>query len=1103
MSYRLTYFLVVLGCHCSIVLYGQYDKSSHIFEMLTSEESGITFRNDLTMSEQKNFFTYGYFYLGGGVAIGDFNNDGLQDVYFTGNMVENQLYLNLGNLQFKNVTGEVGVGGDDRWVTGCSVVDINNDGWRDIYVSVAGKWSSRKNMLFENQGTNEMGIPVFKEKAEKYGLADNSNTMQTVFFDYDGDGDLDAYMANYPETRFNLRPMDYKRLIERGSISSSDHLYQNNGDGSFTDVTLEAGVLNFGLTLGIVASDLNNDGWLDLYLSNDFHSPDYLYINNGDGTFTDQLGSSLMQTALFGMGVDAADYNNDGLIDLIQLDMAPPDNFRSKANMASMNPSLFAEMVDNGLHHQYMYNMVQTAKGIRNDGIPFYAETAKHLGLDKTDWSWSALLADFDLDGYKDLFVTNGIRKDINNKDYFGWLGQMEKENKGKGHLYNDMSLTELLEKMPHQKLDNPIFQNIGGKKFQQVNDKWGLHFTGYSNGAAYSDLDNDGDLELIINNIDSTATIFKNLSKERSSQNFINVKLEGKSGNRDGVGAKVKIKNPTTFQYLEQSPVRGYQSSVDPTLIFGLGENDVVKKLIVEWPSGLISTLNDVPVNQRIIVEEKNAVESIDENPSERRFFQQQNSSRIEHRENEYNDFDREVLLPHKMSTHGPALAIADLNMDGSEDLYLGASFGSNGKLILSKDKCDTIIELESEQYEDIDAIFLDLDNDGDQDLYIVSGGNERPAHDSAYRDRLYINDGSGVFTLVHVNWPFPSNSGAVVRPLDYDQDGYIDLFIGNRQIPGLYPNPATSYLLRNTSSKNEIGFEVIKEFEELGMVTDALWDDYDQDGDKDLLIVGEWMPLTIFENNGNDLSQVVDLAFLDQTVGWWNTIEKADFDGDGDHDYILGNLGLNYKYKASPEATFDIYSDDFDQNGHQDIVLGYYQNGIQFPVRGKQCSTEQMPVLKDRIESYNLFASSNIQEIYQEEQLSKSLHLKANEFAHLYLENLGSGELKSLQLPGCSQIGTVNDILILDVNQDQNLDVIMVGNQFNSEVETPRSDANFGTVLIGDGHGSFECSSYEKTGIYNPFEAKKIKLRKTGKSSQIIIANNNGPLVYYKLNE
>jgi hypothetical protein len=1102
MKRALTLLLIIALFSCAEE---EKTSSKKIFKTLLPSESGVDFENRLEVNDSMNYFSYGYFYMGGGVAIGDFNNDGLQDLYFTGNMVENKMYLNQGEMQFQDIAKTSGTEGDNRWITGCSVVDINTDGLLDIYVSVAGKWTNRKNILYVNQGNNDEGIPVFKDEATQRGLADESYSIQTTFLDYDQDGDLDVLVANYEPTPFASLVKDYKRLTDNVTWDQSDHLYENDGTGNFKDVTEKAGLINYGLSVGVLTSDFNNDGLTDIYFSNDFHTPDKFYINNGDGTFTDQVQTAMKHTAFYGMGVDAGDINGDGLLDLVQVDMTPKDNFRSKANMSSMDIPGFWKIVDAGFHYQYMFNTLQVSQGINPEGVPFFSDQAKLNGLDKTDWSWSCLFADYDNDGFKDLYITNGTRRDINNRDYFSWL---ERTDTGLKVKYKELSPMDLTERMPYKKVDNYIFKNGPGNQFTKVNKEWGLEFEGFSNGAAYGDLDNDGDLDLVVNNIDSVATIFENFSSENSEKKYLRLQLVGPSANPLGIGTKVYLKTQTKDIYHEHTMVRGYESSVEPFIHIGLGNEDV-QKMSVLWPDGSSQEFDAIQSNQVLTVYYK---ESSKSNPNIRLvnkteaipLFSEEDLIEVAHKENEFDDYNREILLPHRMSRFGPSLAKGDLNNDGLEDLYVGAAFGSQGHIFIQENNGGFVKtplgDFTSEsQFEDIDAVIFDANNDGFNDLYVVSGGNEQEAESDQYQDRLYINDGKGGLNLKPELLPKNTISGGVVIPADFDEDGDLDLFVGGRQIPGKYPLPASSTLLRNTGGKFEdITEEVSPELKHLGLVTDAIWDDYDNDDDLDLVVVGEWMPITIFENQGSNFEK---LQPLDNSVGWWYSIEKADIDNDGGDDYLVGNLGTNYKYRATPEQTFDVYANDFDENGHLDIVLGYYQDGIQFPVRGKQCSSQQVPALKKKYSTYNKFASSDLGQIYTPDLLDESLHYQAQTFASVVIQKKDNG-LEMKELPREVQTSSINSFEAMDINNDGNIDIICGGNLYVSEVETPRNDACFGWVLLGDGTGNFNYVSNYQSGLYVPHDIKAIESLESKDGPIVVFANNDGPVVSYRRN-
>ncbi len=1096
--YRIILFLSIAIFFFSCNQDSTIPESNKIFQSLT--DNGITFNNKLEVNDSINFFTYGYYYMGGGVAIGDFNQDDKADLFFTGNMVDNHLYLNQGDLAFKEVGSIAGIQGDGQWMTGATMVDINHDGKDDLYVSVAGKWKDRSNLLFVNQGLDENGIPVFENQAEQYGIADAGNTIQSVFFDYDRDGDLDLYVGNYEPTPFNYTTINYIRKMQNFSDEESDHLYRNNGDGTFTDVSKEAGIYQFGLTIGLISNDFNNDGWPDLYVSNDFHSPDRFFINNGDGTFTNHVNESMMHTAFYGMGIDAADYNRDGLLDIFQLDMAAADNYRSKANMASMDIQGFRNMVAYDFGYQYMYNALQTNKGVKENGNPFYGETAKISGLDKTDWSWACIFSDYDNDGYDDLFITNGTKKDINNKDYFKWLERVDISLKVK---YKELGIPELLDRMPSHKIDNFIFKNIDGERFEKSNDEWGLHYEGFSNGAAYADLDNDGDLEIIVNNIDSTASIFKNLSAEIGNDNTLQVRLKGPEKNVHGIGARVELLGGDGIIMKDQTLVRGFQSSIDPVLHFGLGAQKSIKQAKVTWHDGKqeIKSITD----KRLIFDYNDASSTGSSEKNPRALFTEiikDNLKEYKHIENEYDDFKREILLPHKMSHMGPSFASLDLDGDGIEDFYVGGSKGHDGSLFLSSTNSTQVIP--SSDHEDTNALFLDVDNDGDMDLYVSSGGNEMQSGDQYYRDRLYINDGLEFIENKDALPEFYVSSGKVCAA-DFNKDGKMDLLVAGRQVPGSYPNPESSLLLENLSANGNVQFKDVTEniapdLKEIGMVTDMVWRDMDGDEDADILIVGEWMDITIMEFNGNKYESKKEIK---NSQGWWNSCVAGDFDGDGDLDIILGNLGENYKYKVDEENSFDIYASDFDENGRQDVVLSYEQDGQEFPVRGKQCSSEQIPSLKRKFTTYDAFAKAELSDIYQESKLKEATHYSIDLFSNAYLENTGGLSFNLKPLPLTFQESSINDFAVIDYDSDGDLDLVAGGNLYEAEVETPRNDACFGFVMQNDGKGNFEKLSYSQSGIYVPYETRHVEVLENKGQKHIHFITNEGPIKVYAKNE
>jgi hypothetical protein len=1043
--------------------------------------------------------------MGGGVSVGDFNNDGLTDIYLVGNMVPDRLYLNRGNFVFEDVTEISNTGGGNRWKLGSTICDINNDGLPDIYVSVSGLSTNRENLLFVNQGVNKDGIPVFKEEAKKYGINDPGMSTQSTFFDYDNDGDLDLYVANYPITNFKATPYAYKQMMRNVKWIDSGHLYRNNGDGTFTDVTKESGLLSFGLTLSATVSDFNQDGYKDLYISNDFTCPDYFYFNNGDGTFSDKAGEVLGQTSFYGMGVDVADYNNDGLLDIMQIDMAPEDNKRAKENMSTMNTEDFEEMVNEGLHHQYRYSTLNLNRGIVKNNLPFFSNTAWIAGVTSTDWSWSALFADFDLNGWKDLFITSGIRRDINNMDYFNKIAESSNFNKG-------LSKTEMLKQvknMPFKQLTNSIFRNNGNLTFSKQNTEWGITEKGFSNGVAYADLDNDGDLELIVNNIDGEAFIYKNNAREKKLGNYLKIKFDGTPKNKMGIGSVVTIWHNGKKQMSELTLTRGYLSSVEPILYFGVAKDQIIDSLKVQWGDGKVQVLTSINANQCLTLHAADAKLVLKKKETKDHIFKEITDDvpyGFTHKEDFFDDYKSQVLLPYKLSQLGPFIASGDVNNDKLDDFFIGNASGSSGKLFIqNRDGTFRIQKGPWEQdslYEDAGCLFFDADNDGDLDLFVVSGGNEFPEGSENYNSRLYINDGKGNFTKSKNAIPLITTSGSCVKAIDFDNDGDLDLFIGGRQIPGKYPFPARSYILENRTINGVAKFadvtkEVAPDLLNAGMVTAAFCGDIDNDHWTDLVIAGEWMPVCIYKNIHGKFKKTT----IEGTKGWWFSLEGADFDKDGDIDLVAGNLGLNCRYRASRDKTFDVYANDFDKDGKWDIVLSYYQGDKQYPLRGRECFVRQNPGIALKFPTYEKFGEATVSDIYTRKALDESLHLQAETFASCYFENDGKGNFKMHNFPNEAQLSSINGMIIDDFNKDGNLDILAAGNLFNMEVVTPRNDGSIGVYMEGDGKGGFKIKPARESGFFAPDDVKSLALVKLKNNEKmVLVGKNNGKLQIFK---
>ena len=1074
-----------------------------LFTRIPPEHSNIYFNNTLTNYEKFNVFTSQYFYNGGGVAIGDINNDGLSDIFFTANHGPDKLYLNKGNFEFEDITQKAQVQGVVSWETGVAMNDFNNDGWLDIYVSKSGLAPdvSNSNALYIN---NQDG--TFSERAFEYGLSGYSHTTQAAFLDYDLDGDLDVFLLNHNVERIN----DQKFSLAAKSILVGDQLFRND-NGKFIEVTNEAGIIGklISYGLGVMIGDIDKDGWPDIYVCNDFGERDYLYYNNGDGTFTEKLTEQVGHIPFYSMGGDIADINNDGWLDIMTLDMTSEDNFGQKANMNDMNPGKFKFLLDNDMHYQYMINCLQL-----NNGNGTFSDISMMAGLAYTNWSWAPLMIDFDNDGMKDIFISNGYRVDISNKDFVQWY-EKRKQELGQELAFSSAQksfLNESFENITSGKVKNYMFRNNGDMTFQNTTDAWGLGEPSYSNGVAYADLDNDGDLDLVINNLDQEAFIYKNNSNEFANSHFLKVKFEGPEKNKFGIGTKVELKTKTGKQYQELYSSRGFQSSVEPVLHFGLGENKLIEELKITWFDGKQQILKNINTDQFLSVKYSDATGKValEAGTDEHIFIDITKQSKLEYRhvENEFDDFEREVLLPHKMSRFGPALAVADVNGDGLDDFYIGGAKGSSGVLYYqNKDKTfskdmDTIWEKDMD-YEDVDATFFDSDSDGDLDLYIVSGGGDFIENDAGLQDRLYINNGKGKFSKSENLIPAMFTSGSCVRPGDFDGDGDDDLFIGGRHIPGKYPYAPRSYLLENESGKfTDITNQYAPELSKAGMVTDAEWFDFNGDKILDLVVLGEWMPIMMMENKDNALKDISTKCGIIDKTGWWFSIKSDDVDNDGDIDFFAGNLGLNYKYKASPEYPFTVYADDFDNNGITDIVLGYYNDGTQFPVRGRQCSSQQIPLINDKYKTYNDFAKASLIDIYTDLGIDEALNYQAQTFGSVYMENLGNGKFKSSKLPNRAQISPINSMIIHDFDNDNRKDLLIAGNLFVSEVETPRADAGVGLFLKGNKHGEMEPVAPFVSGFKADGDVKHIKMIQLGNNGLgVLVGQNNGLLKLFEV--
>ena len=1068
---------------------GEYtDGATTLFSKIAPEISKITFKNKVVETMEFNFLNYPYLYAGAGLAVGDIDNDGLEDVYLISNHGPNKLYKNTGDFVFEDITTASKTDDFTGFSTGATMLDINSDGWLDIYVSKAGSLgddSARRNKLFVNQKNG-----TFLEEGAKWGLDDPGYTTQVYQLDYDKDGDLDLYVLNYRYDFKNNTKISGKIQSEIEEVTS-DQLYRNDGT-RFTKVTGEAGLYNKAWGLGGAIGDFNNDGWDDIYVANDYLEPDNMYINQQDGTFKDEIRSRINHISFNSMGVDYADLDNDQNPDLVTVDMLAENYARGKQNMASMSTSNFENMVKVGYHHAYMANMLHY-----NMGNGKFKETAQLSGIVKTDWSWAPLIVDLDNDGLKDIFISNGVIKDYTNQDF-------RKELRTRNENGESMTLDAVLALMPSEKLNNYFYRNNGDMSFTNTIEEWGMEDPSFSNGAVYADFDNDGDMDIMVSKANDLIGVYRN----NSNKNYVQVSLKGPQSNPVGLGASVVVKNDLGAQFQKLYLARGYQSSVTDVLQFGLGEENTIQEIVVTWPDGKVSKLEQPKSNSRIEVDYSSAV-SIEIATNESSKKQQVDPTQLgidyRHEENQFNDYSLQLLIPQKQSTKGTGIARADVNGDGLEDFFVGNAKDATAALYVQNSSGDFSKTNENlwkneANYEDANAIFFDADGDGDQDLYVVSAGYEIGKDNPLLQDRLYTNDGKGQFRKNTKALPVMLSSGKSVVAGDYDQDGDLDLFVGGNVVPAEYPKHPKSYLLKNENGSFVDVTLTSNSLSEAGMVSEALFTDYDNDNDLDLLLVGEWMAPTFFNNNDGIFAIDENVSGLEESEGWWFSATAGDFDGDGDEDYFLGNIGKNNKFQPKKDKPIYIYGKDFDDNGSFDVALSKINDGRLVPVRGKECSSEQNPYLLDKIATYKEFSQLEMKDIYGEDKLKDAFRLTAHMFESVYVENMGNSTFKITKLPNSVQTGPTLSLLTNDVNADGHLDIMGVGAIYDAEVETIRYDSNYGYVLLGDGKGNF---SYSKE--YDPFidrDSKDMAQITINGKSHYIVVSNNAPLEIFTFN-
>lgn len=1089
-------FAIVLSIICGSTCYCQDEA---LFELIPPKKSGVTFRNTIKESARFNALTYENIYNGGGVAIGDINNDGLEDIYLVANSGSNKLYLNLGNFQFKDITSSAGVACNGGWKTGTTMVDVNGDGLLDIYVCRSGKEDpeNRRDYFFINKGNL-----TFEDRAKDMNLDVTSYSTQAAFLDYDRDGDLDMFLL---ATNVKvIRDLEFKGARTGVHPFAGDKLFRND-KGLFTEVTAQAGILSnaLGFGLGVAVSDINKDGWPDIYVSNDYIEPDYLYINNGDGTFTNKLTASLAHISHFSMGVDVSDINNDSWPDIYTADMLPEDNYRQKLLYGPDNYEHYQLSVREGFYHQYMRNMLHVSNG---DGT--FSEIGQFAGVSNTDWSWAPLFADYDNDGWKDLFVTNGYFRDYTHRDFLKYKGDYYFKKALAHEKPDTLELTAMMTSTP---LHNYIFRNNGDLTFSDKSLNWGLGRKSFSNGAAYGDLDNDGDLDLVVNNQNDQAFLMKNLSREKASAStaFLRIKLTGAGKNSMAIGTKVTVYSDRKQQYFEQSPTRGYQSSVSPILHAGLGKVTKIDSVRLDWPSGKVTVLKDVPVNEVLTINENDAVE----HPAFRKktdpsFIMVDPLIKYSHRQEPINDFKRQPLLSTMLSNCGPALATADVNGDGLIDVFVSGNKITSGKLYLQNSE-GTFIEstgspaLGKNLSTEADAIFFDADNDNDADLYVASGGfHLYKPNDPSLQDRIYFNDGKGNFTLAADALPSLLTSKSCVRAADIDDDGDLDLFVGGRVVPGNYPEAPSSYLLLNDGHGHFTNAtkSLLPLFETAGMITDALWLDVNNDRYPDLITVGEFMPVQVFINrSGTHFEEDKSATSDSPQLGLWNKINAADFDHDGDLDLIVGNHGLNSQFKASNNEMMELTYADFDRNGSIDPILTSFVQNKSYPVAGRDEMLDQVISLRKKFTSYESYAHAELTTLFSQKELQDAKLLRVNELRTIILENV-NGKFKKRMLPVEAQFAPVTAIEILDYNDDGNPDLLLAGNEHGMRIRFGAIDANYGQLFQGDGQNNFQYVPQASSGLCLKGDVKSLKYIVIKGQKYLLAGINNQDLVTYK---
>lgn len=1100
----LLYVLFCAGC-------GGEKKQDTLFTQLDKDKTGVNFQNTLFDGEPLNVLNYIYFYNGGGVAVGDINNDGLEDIFFTGNMVHNRLFLNKGGFKFENITDKSGVAEKEGWSTGATMVDINGDGLMDIYIcrSADGNPARRENLLYINNGNL-----TFTEKAAEYGLADQGYSTQAAFFDYDKDGDLDMFLINHSLHQYATGAVDNPGWRKERQPAYECKLYRADWNAQakhpvYTDVTAQAGITSDVLTfgLGLAISDVNNDGWPDVYISNDFNEPDYLFINNGATgaggavTFTEKLNDCMDQTSLYSMGNDAADFNNDGLVDLVTLDMLPEDNHTQKMHSGAENFNKFQQLFSRGFYPQYSRNMLH-----KNNGDGTFSEIGQLAGVSNTDWSWAPLFSDFDNDGNKDLLITNGYVKDYTDMDFLKYSADKAMRGEGAGG-DKEALVKDAIAKMPSSPSTSYLFKNTGDGNFVKSNVPWGLTKQTVSSGAAYVDLDNDGAMDLVISNTNEFAGVYKNNARTNPGAHYLKVALKGPASNSTGIGAKVKVFCKGQQYYQEAFPVRGFQSSVDPVLNFGLGDHAEVDSVLVIWPDDKFQVLRTVKADQVLHVEAKDAGGKWDYGMAAKAntVFKAEKTNGPVYMENSFNDFDRQPLLLNYLSRSGPCMAKADIDKDGHEEIFIGGAKGHPAQMFKESSTGGLLAMpqpaiAKDSLMEDGAAEFFDADGDGDKDLFVTGGGYEFEENDPVLQGRLYLNDGKGHFSAAVDAVPTWPASVSCVKAADIDGDGDLDLFLGGRVVPGKYPlSPGSRIWLNDGKGHFTDGTAQAAPFlANAGMVTDALWLDLNKDGKQDLVVVGEWMPVKVYVNKGGKLEDASEKYIHFPSAGWWNRVIAADLDGDGQLDLVLGNQGLNNQFQASDKEPLSLYYKDFDNNGSVDPVFCYYISGVSYPAASRDDLTTQLPALKKKFLEYHDYADATIKDLFTAEQLKDASVLDAKILSSVVLLNKGDSGFALRQLPMEAQYAPVCAIAAVDVNGDGRKDLVLAGDNAWTRIRFSRYRANHGVLLQNEGNGKFSYVPQGASGLNLRTDVRNV-LELGGGRKRLLFGVNDGPAAMY----